>query len=66
MKDTAHATDEANVSTEPTGVVEKKTYIVETEAGLFKNGKQLVRGSKVKLDALTAKNFLALGEIKEA
>lgn len=47
-------------------IPERKQYVVATDAGLFKNGKQYAKGETIALDEKTAANFLALGEITEA
>ena len=42
----------------------RKTYIVTSESGLFKNGKQYEPGDEIELDEKTAANFLALEEVE--
>lgn len=44
---------------------EKQEYTVISKAGLFKNGKQYDAGEKILLNAKTAANFLASGDIEE-
>lgn len=49
----------------PVSDIKRKTYIVENESGLFKSGTHYPKGSEVDLVETAAKNFLALGDIKE-
>lgn len=43
---------------------ERKPYTVTSEAGLFKNGKQIEKGETVELDEPTAERFKELGDIE--
>lgn len=67
IDDEAKSSDEvkATVAGPTTGVV-RKTYVVISEAGLFKNGKQIDKGSTVELDETTAALFLEAGDIEDA
>lgn len=49
----------------PAEAVTKKEYTVVSDDGLFKNGKNYKKDSKVELDAKTAAAFIANGDIKE-
>lgn len=40
-------------------------YLVESEAGLFKNGEHYPKGTKVPLDPVTAQRFIDAGDVSK-
>lgn len=44
----------------------RQTYVVAAESGIFKRGEQINKGEHVELDAHTAAQFIASGDIEEA
>lgn len=42
----------------------KKVYVVTSENGLFKNGKQYNTGEAITLDERTAENFMNNGDVE--
>lgn len=61
-----HTTDSAVATlTHTEGEPSRKTYIVTSKAGLFKNGTQYSAGDEIQLDDHTANNFMALDEVEE-
>ena len=65
--DASQATDEVKIdkATNPYEV-ERKPYVVAAESGIFKNGKLYAKGETIELDAKTAKNFAAAGDLEES
>ena len=49
----------------PEQPVATKAYKVKAENGLFKNGETIKAGKTVELDEVTARNFIAAGDIEE-
>lgn len=64
MKDKASTNDEVKTEVGQADQPERKDYVVLSESGLFKNGKQYEQGDTVSLDEKTAQNFLELGAIE--
>lgn len=52
-------------SAQPTTTPAKKAYTVIAKAGLFKNGQEYKTGDTIELDAKTAANFIAAGDIED-
>lgn len=56
--------DEIDIKlTQEKEIPRRKTYVVASNDGLFKNGKQYAKGDKIKLDEQTANRFLKQEEI---
>lgn len=57
--------DSAGANAEIVGSAEFKEYIVKSEAGIFKNGKQYKEGETIELEVKTGERFVAAGDVKE-
>lgn len=63
-KDEIQVKDETKPDITEGNELARKEYVVTSESGLFKNGKQYKPGSVVELDEDTAGRFIELGEVE--